>query len=232
MVGLDAFVLTHTMEAVDVPEQADVDEWLPPYKPTHTALDPCNPMTLGSFVTPEHYQEFKYTQEMAMDEAKGVIDEAFASFKEKFGREYKKLVTYKTEDADIIIMTMGSISGTARVAINDLREQGKKVGLVKLSVFRPFPKEELIEITQNAKVLAVAERAISLGFGGAVFAEVAAQYVNRDQKPLVANYILGLGGRDVVQKDFYEIVDKAEKIIKEGKVAKPTEWINVKMECV
>jgi len=232
MVGLDAFVLTHTMEAVDVPDQAEVDQWLPPYKPTHTALDPCSPMTLGSFVTPEHYQEFKYTQEMAMDEARGVIDEAFAGFKEKFGREYKKLVPYKTEDADIIILTMGSISGTARVAINDLRDQGKKVGLIKLSVYRPFPAKELLELTRNAKVLAVAERAISLGFGGAVFAEVAAEFVNKEKKPLLANYILGLGGRDVVQKDFYEIVEKAEKILQEGKVEKHTEWINVKMECV
>lgn len=232
MVGLDAFVLTHTMEAVDVPDQADIDAFLPKYEPTHTALDPKNPMTLGSFVTPEFYTEFRYALDQAMQESTDVIDGVFSEYKEKFGREYQQLVPYNTEDADIILLTMGSISGTARVAINELREKhGKKVGVIKLAVLRPFPFKKLVELTQHAKVLAVVERDISIGFGGAVFPEVAAQYVNREKRPLITNYIVGLGGRDVTQKDFYEIVEKAEKVLKDGKVEKPTEWINIKMEC-
>jgi pyruvate ferredoxin oxidoreductase alpha subunit len=233
MVGLDAFVLTHTFEAVDVPDQALVDEFLPPYKPTHTAMDPKNPMTLGAFVTPDHYMEFKLTQDMAMNDSRDVIDEVFSEYKQKFGREYKKMVPYKTEDADIVLITMGAISGTSRVAINELREKmGKKVGVIKLSVMRPFPKDELIELTKNAKVIAVVERDISFGFGGAVFGEVAAQFVNRPERPLITDYIVGLGGRDVTIKDFHEIVRKAEATLEAGEVTKQTEWINIKEECM
>ncbi len=230
MVGLDAFVLTHTMEVVDVPEQNVVDEFLPPYTTSASYLDPENPATVGSFGTPEYYMEFKYAQELAMQNAQRIIDEVFAEFKTKFGREYKKINTYKTEDADIILMTMGSMSGTARETVNQLREQGKKVGLAKITVLRPFPTKELNEKLGHAKVLAVVDRNISFGFGGRVFSEVSAKFVNLTKKPLISNYIVGLGGRDITIKDFTEIVEDAENIIKTGKVETQTKWINIKKE--
>jgi pyruvate ferredoxin oxidoreductase alpha subunit len=174
--------------------------------------------------------EFKYAQEQAMQNSAIVIDEVFAEFKEKFGREYKKLVPYRTEDAEIIIITMGSMSGTAHMAIDEMREKGKKVGLIKLAVLRPFPYKELHDLTKNAKLIAVAERDISIGFGGAVFPEVAAQFVNLQKRPLITNYIVGLGGRDVTMDDFFDINKKAEGVLAEGKVTKPTEWINLKEE--
>jgi pyruvate ferredoxin oxidoreductase alpha subunit len=230
MVGLDAFVLTHTMEVVDVPDQKDVDEFLPPFTTSASYMDPEKPATIGSFGTPEYYMDFKYAQELAMREADNVIDEVFAEFKKKFGREYKKINTYKTEDADIILLTMGSMSGTARETVNQLREQGKKVGLAKLTVLRPFPTKELIESVGHAKVLAVVDRNISFGFGGRVFGEASAKFVNMSKKPLISNYIVGLGGRDITPKDFTEIVEDAEKIMASGKVETQTKWINVNME--
>jgi pyruvate ferredoxin oxidoreductase alpha subunit len=230
MVGLDAFVLTHTMEIVDVPEQKEVDEFLPPFTTSAAYLDPQNPATIGSFGTPDYYMEFKYAEEQAMREAEDVIDKVFTEFKSKFGREYKKINTYKTEDADIILLTMGSMSGTARATVNELREEGKKVGLAKITVLRPFPTKELIESTGHAKVVAVVDRNVSFGYGGRVYSEVAGKFVNRSDKPLITNYIVGLGGRDITEKDFKEIVSDSENVMNAGKVDTQTKWINIKEE--
>ena len=228
MVGLDAFVLTHTMEAVDVPDQSEVDEFLPTYESPYSTLDPSKPMTIGSFGTPEYYMDFKYAQELAMNTAEDVIDEIFDEWKTKFGREYKKLVGHKYEDADILLLTMGSMSGTARATVDKLREEGKKVGLIKMTVLRPFPVKELIELTANCKALAVIERDISPGFGGAVFSEVSAVYVNRDTHPKILNYIVGLGGRDITMPDFETVVNKAETVLSTGNIENATEWINTR----
>lgn len=230
MVGLDAFVLTHTMEVVDVPEQSEVDKFLPPFTTSASYLDPERPATIGSFGTPEYYMEFKYAEELAMNEAQKVIDEVFAEFNKTFGREYKKINTHKTEDADIILLTMGSMSGTARAAVDQLRNEGKKVGLAKLTVLRPFPGEELLKLLGHAKVLAVVDRNISFGYGGRVFSEVAGKFINEVKKPLISNYIVGLGGRDITIKDFRDIVSDAETILNTGKVETQTKWINVKEE--
>ncbi len=230
MVGLDAFVLTHTMESVDVPDQEEVDKFLPPYKPLYGVLDPSKPMTFGSFGTPDYYMEFKYTQTKAIEDSEKVIDEVFAQFKDAFGREYRKIMGYKIDDADIILLTLGSMSGTARAAVDKMRAEGKKVGCAKMTVFRPFPRRELLELTRNSKVLAVVDRDISPGFGGAVFGEAAAQYTNESIKPILMNFIVGLGGRDITPSDFEKMVEKAEKALKDGKPEKMVEWINLKEE--
>ncbi len=230
MVGLDAFVLTHTMEAVDVPDIEEVDKFLPKFKAPYGVLDPSKPMTFGSFGTPDYYMEFKFAQTKAIEDSEKVIDEAFADFKKMFGREYKKITGYKTEDADIILLTLGSMSGTARVAVDKMRDSGKKVGVAKMTVFRPFPRKELMDMTKNARALAVADRDISPGFGGAVFGEVAAQYVNESTKPMLMNFIVGLGGRDITTQDFETMVEKAEKALELGRPEKMVEWINVKEE--
>lgn len=230
MVGLDAFTLTHTIEAVDVPEQDEVDKFLPKYEPPFGVLDPSNPMTFGSFGTPEYYMEFKYVQTKAIEESERVIDEVFQDFKNRFGREYKKITGYKTEDADIILLTLGSMSGTARAAVDKMRERGKKIGAAKMTVFRPFPRKELMDMTKNAKVLAVVDRDISPGFGGAVFGEAATQYVNEPAKPILMNFIVGLGGRDITIPDFESMVEKAEKALNDGKPKHMVEWVNVKEE--
>jgi pyruvate ferredoxin oxidoreductase alpha subunit len=230
MVGLDAFVLTHTMEAVDVPDQDVVDKFLPPYAAPYGVLDPQKPMTFGSFGTPEYYMEFKYAQTKALEDSEKVIDEVFAQFKKTFGRDYKKLNGYKTEDADIILITMGSMSGTARAAVDKMRSEGKKVGCAKMTVFRPFPAKELVEMTKNTKVLAIVDRDISPGFGGAVFGEAATQFVNDSQKPIMMNFIVGLGGRDVTIPDFENMAKKAQSAIEKGKPEKMIEWINLNEE--
>ncbi|MDI6887266.1 MAG: pyruvate synthase subunit PorA [Candidatus Thermoplasmatota archaeon] len=230
MLGLDAFVLTHTSEVVEAPEQSEVDKFLPPYKPPFT-LDPKSPKTFGSFCTPEYYMEFKKKTDEAMHRASEVIDKVFAEFKAMFGREYKKVKSYCCEDAEIIILTLGTMSGTARMAVSKLRAKGEKVGCASLTVYRPFPSKELIEVARTAKVLAIVDRNISLGFAGAVFEDVCSCFVNHSKKPLVLNYILGLGGRDVLIEDFELIVESAKKALKTNKFKIP-EWIGLREELI
>jgi len=212
MVTIDAYTLTHTFEPVDVPSQKEVDEFLPPYKPVYAILD------------------LKYSQQKAMERAKEVIDEVFREFEEKFGRKYGKIEPYRIEGADVILVTLGSMSGTGKEVVDQLREEGAKVGLIKVTVFRPFPAEELREAVRRAKVVAVIDRDISLGFSGAMFANVSASLINEEKRPLLANFIVGLGGRDVRPEDFREIVDKSFRILEAGRVEKPVEWINVSGE--
>jgi len=228
MVGLDAFVLTHTIEPVDIPEQEKVDEFLPPYKPLYT-LDPQRPMTFGSFGTPAHYMEFKKSQTDAMERARGVIDEVFSQFKEMFGREYNQVTPFMTDDADIIIVSMGSMSGTVREAVREMRKEGKKVGLLKITTLRPFPGKKIVELTGHARAIAVMDRNISPGFGGAVFGEISAAFINRERRPKIYDYIVGLGGRDIVLEDIRHIVESTEKKISDPS-AEPVEWVNVHPE--
>jgi len=230
MVGIDGFVLTHTVEGVKAPAQEDVDEFLPDYEPPHGKLDPKEPMTFGSLGTPEYYQELKYDQVKAMDNSPEVIDEVFDEFEEKFGREYNRITPYKCDDAEIILLTMGSMTGTARAAVDEMRENGEKVGLAKLTVFRPFPGDLLKEIAGDAKGLAIVDRNISPGYGGAVFAESAGIFINEDKSPLMKNFIVGLGGREIFKKNFKEMYEKTKEAVEKGSVDKMVEWINMDEE--
>ena len=230
MVGLDAFVLTHTMEPVDIPEQEKVDEFLGKPEPKYLTIDTKNPATFGSFGSPRHYMEFKYAQHFAMERAKEVIDEVFDEFYKKFGRKYSKITEENTEDADIIFITMGSCTGTAREFIKMKREEGKKIGLIKITVFRPFPKEEIRKALKGKKVVAVIDRNISLGFGGAVYGEITSALYNVKDKPKVIDFIVGLGGRDITFNTFEEILKIAEKGMEES--VDEINWIEVDKESV
>lgn len=230
MVGIDAFVLTHTVEPVEIPEQKDVDDFLGEFVPHYVTLDPEKPATLGAFGFPEYFMEFKYGQWIAMERAKKVIDEVFEEFHHKFGRKYSKVTPEFLEDADIVLVTMGSMTSTTREFVKKLRKEGKKVGLLKLTTFRPFPKEELRALLKDVPVVAVLERNISFGFGGAVYAELAATFANESKKPKIIDFIIGLGGRDITFKSLGEVVEIAEKALKED--VDEVNWVDVNKEAV
>jgi pyruvate ferredoxin oxidoreductase alpha subunit len=232
MIAIDAYTLTHTFERVDVPSQTEADAFLPTYKPLYAYLDPKKPITQGAFGTPEHYMEFKYSQQKAMEDAEKIIDQVFKEFGDKFGRKYQRIEAYKAEDADILLLTLGSMSGTGKEAIDRLRKKGIRVGLAKFTVFRPFPAKELIKIAKNAKMLVVIDRNISLGYRGALFSDAASALANLERRPLIVNFIVGLGGRDISIENFYEIVKKAKQILETKKVEKEIEWIGIKKEMI
>ncbi len=231
MTCIDAFICTHTFEPVDVPDQKEVDEFLPPYKPTHVKLDPDDPWTLGPFGVPEVYKELRYMQHLAMKEANKVIDEVFKEFEKKFGRKYQKVEAYKTEDAEIVLLTMGSVSGTTKEAVDEMRKKGKKVGVAKLTVLRPFPFEEINSIIKNAKVVGILEKNISMGYGGAVYADLSGAIINEKERPILIDFIVGLGGRDIVIDNIEEIVKICEDA-RDGKRIERPVWIGLNKELI
>ncbi|HEC87167.1 MAG TPA: pyruvate ferredoxin oxidoreductase, partial [Thermoplasmatales archaeon] len=231
MTCIDAFICTHTFEPVDIPDQKEVDEFLPPYKPTHVKLDPDDPWTLGPFGVPEVYKELRYMQHLAMKEANKVIDEVFKEFEKKFGRKYQKVEAYKTEDAEIVLLTMGSVSGTTKEAVDEMRKKGKKVGVAKLTVLRPFPFEEINSIIKNAKVVGILEKNISMGYGGAVYADLSGAIINEKERPILIDFIVGLGGRDIVIDNIEEIVKICEDA-RDGKRIERPVWIGLNKELI
>ncbi|HNX17579.1 MAG TPA: pyruvate synthase subunit PorA [Methanoregula sp.] len=209
MVCFDGFILSHTYEPVDMLSQADADKYLPKFAPKDR-LDAADPMSFGMYATPDYYLEFRYESDKALKDAKSVIQTAGKEFAKMFGRDYSAMVEgYKLEDAETVIVAMGSICGTVKDTIDDLRSEGAKVGLLKIRVFRPFPSEEIAKALKGAKRIAVLDKNISLGAKGAVALEVKDALYGSGIP--VYDYIIGLGGRDVQKKDIREVVTLAGK---------------------
>jgi pyruvate ferredoxin oxidoreductase alpha subunit len=209
MVCFDGFILSHVYEPVDMLPQEDVDRYLPPFTP-YQRLDAADPISFGMYATPDYYHEFRYETDNAAKRAKEVIKKAGKEFGTMFGRDYSALVEgYRLDDAETAIVAMGSICGTIKDAIDEMRAEGKKVGLLKIRVFRPFPSEEIVQALSNVKRVAVLDKNISLGSKGAVAIEVRDALYGSTIP--VKDYILGLGGRDVRKKDIKEIVSLVEK---------------------
>ncbi len=216
MVNMDGFILSHMIEPILMPDQDEVNRYLPPYKPK-LRLDPKNPVSIGPVGMPDVYTEAKKTQDEVLKGSKAVIVEAWKEYGDQFGRYYKPVETYKSEDAEIILITMGSISETAMTAIDSMRDEGKKVGLVRIRLWRPFPADELFEAIKGAKTLAAIDRALTLnGICGPVCAEIKATLYDRGLHPYIKNYIAGLGGRDVTRDDFIQMASGAADAAAKG----------------
>ena len=205
MVVLDAFVLSHTAEPVDIPEANIVDQFLPPYKPEFR-IDPQNPRTFACFSPPDFFMELRYKMQKAMLESEAVCKEVDGQFGEIFGRGYGLVEAYRCEGADQIMVTAGAVTSTARVAVDALREKGRKVGLLKLRVFRPFPKDEVLGVIGKVEKVAVVDRNLSLGLGGIFAHEFRAALCNEKKRPPIYSYITGLGGRDTTLQILNDIV--------------------------
>ena len=197
MVCEDAFFLTHTVEPVEVPSQDAVDRYLPPRRAVGTLL-PGVRGRLGSFTGPELYTEFRHQTAAAMARVRGVAQDVEAEFARAMGRDHGgPLPTHRTEGADAALITMGTVSTTARAVVDDLRAQGLKVGLAKLRRFRPFPVEELRALASTVDRIGVVDRSFTFGAMGAAATEVAGALYSSPHRPLLRDYIAGLGGRDL-----------------------------------
>jgi 2-oxoisovalerate ferredoxin oxidoreductase alpha subunit len=208
MIMEDAFYLSHTFEPVNVPTQQEVDAFLPPYDPP-IKLDVENPTGLCALVPPDRYMEFRFKVAKAMEDSRKVIREVDEDWEKKFGRAHGGLVErYRMDDADAAIIAAGTMSSTARVAIDNMRDKGKKVGLARLRVFRPFPYEEMREIAKEVDSIGVLDRSYTFGHGGAFYAETASALYRVPERPLVKNYVTGIGGRDIPPEDIEEILER------------------------
>ncbi|MCL2688091.1 MAG: pyruvate synthase subunit PorA [Methanobrevibacter sp.] len=206
MVCLDGFILTHTVEPVEIPSQELVDSFLPKYEPKHANLDPLNPMSLGTFTDPDHYMDTRHQLEEAVENSVEVIEQVNKEFKEVFGREYGFVEEYRCEDAEIVLITMGSLCSTIRSCVDDMRANGEKVGLLKVRVYRPFPKEQIAKALKNVKKVAILDKNVSFGLGGgALYNEIKAKI---DVEAY--NFIVGLGERDITEAHIQEVVNKTK----------------------
>jgi pyruvate/2-oxoacid:ferredoxin oxidoreductase alpha subunit len=227
MVNLDAFILSHTVEPVEFPDQDEVDKFLPKYNPEHARLWPEDPMIIGSFSPPEYIQEIRYQTDESMNNAREVIKEVNSDFAKIFGRDYHGMIEeYQTDDADAILITLGTVTSTARPIVDEYRAAGKKVGLVKLRFFRPYPTELIRKIAEKTKTIGVYDRAVSFGSGGPSWIDCRSALYGYNIP--VLNFLAGLGGRDVMASDVRLMFDMTLEAAKEGKAKKDVVWIGTR----
>ncbi len=210
----DGFIISHTVERVDVLEDEPVKKFVGEYSPRYPLLDTAHPVTYGPLDLQDYYFEHKKQQAEAMKYAKRVILEVGEEYGKLSGRPYGFFDEYQTKDADYIVVALGSTAGTAKAAVDEMRERGEKVGVLKLRVFRPFPAPELAQALAGAKAVAVLDR--SEGFssiGGPVFQEVRSALYRKSPIP-VSGYVYGLGGRDITP----EMIEGVFADLKDGRL--------------
>ena len=227
MVNLDGFVNTHTFELVRIPDQEEVDAFLPPFK-SRNAVDFNHPRSFCMTASTEWNMEFRYQQQEAMDRARGVIAEVDKRFGDHFGRYYGGMVEeIRCEDADVVLVGMGSLVGTSRIVVDRLRNRGLKVGLVKLRYYRPFPREYFKGLSKRVKAMGVIDRDISFGYEGAVASDIKSALAGAGVVPRVINFIAGIAGRDITKEHIEGMYDKLFNLV-QGKDEKELQFIGLR----
>jgi len=228
MINIDGIVLSHTYEPIYPISDSEVSSFSP-WNLYSTRLDPDNPLTMGAFCYPDYYFETRYQSAKALKDSLPIISKVDEEFGKLSGRSYGITSPFKCDDADTILISMGSISTTVRATVKKLREKGEKVGMISLRLFRPFPFDEIIKSIKNAKAIGIVDRALSPGaIAGPVFTDVtSALYISKMSIPAV-NFFVGLGGRDVKMNDIEIIFDKLKGIAKTGIVKEHSHYIGLR----
>jgi len=227
-VNLDGFILSHSMEGVDVLEDAVVSRFLQLRKPVFR-LDPDKPITVGALCLTDYYYEFKRQQVEAMLQVPKVLDNVNREFGSFTGRNYGVLEAFGMEDAEAALLCLGSTAGTAKAVAKKLREQGKKVGVIKLWLYRPFPIEAVVAATKRLKALAVLDKAVSFGAPyGALCSDVISVLHAQHVRPHVFNVVYGLGGRDIEPSDIESVFEEALRIAETGAVKESVMFLGVR----
>ena len=231
MVCQDGFITSHSIENIELVEDEKVKEFVGEYHPKHYLLNQDEPIAVGPLDVQSYLFEHKAQQAEAMKNAKQVILDVAKDFEKMTGRKYGLFEEYKMDDADVAIVCMNSTAGTAKALVNKLREQGQKVGLLKLRVFRPFPVDEIAEALSHLKAVAILDKADSLNAaGGALFEDVtSAMYVNNKHVPSV-NYVYGIGGRDTREDEIEKVYNDLFEIVKTGEVKNPYRYLGLRKE--
>ena len=229
LVGLDGFIISHSMEVIQVEDDQKVKEFIGEYQPVYPLLDPERKMTVGPIDFTDYYFEHKRNQLEGIENAPLVIEAMGKEFGQKFGREYGFFEEYRMDDAEVCIVVMSSAAGTCKDAVDELRENGKKVGLLKPRIFRPFPHQKIAEALKKMKAVAVLDRCSSPGaFGAPLFTEIRNALYDCDQRPKIVNYVYGLGGRDVMIEHFKQVASKLERVAETGKVDEIYGYLNLR----
>jgi phenylglyoxylate dehydrogenase alpha subunit len=224
----DGFYLSHMVDIVDVPDQEAVDRFLPPYRPSQPTLDPDHPVAIDPGMPGELLTEFRYKHLAAMERAKEKIEEVDREFGRSFGRSYGGLVeAYRCDDADYLFVTMGSVTGTARVAIDRAREKGMPFGLIKVRALRPFPAKELAKLARGKKAMGILDRNVSFGWNsGTLFMETRSAFMAGGVDLPMINFIAGLGGVDITVDQIEGSLEKVMETVKLGST-QSVYWLNI-----
>jgi 2-oxoisovalerate ferredoxin oxidoreductase alpha subunit len=221
IISADAFFLSHTFEPVDIPDFKKAQDWLGEYRPKYP-LDPKDPHGYGSLSMPHQwYMELQYNMKLAMDTAYELIPKVTKEYAQLFGRDYGGVIEeYRTDGAEVAIIAMGTMVSTAREVVDRLRDEGHKVGLVKVRSYRPFPVDEIRKVAERIPVLGVMDRCYTFGYGGPLHGDIKAAVYDLKEPPVIKNYIIGVGGRDitldVLTKVYHDIMNvKAKGLDKE-----------------
>ena len=210
MCCVDGFILSHCMERLETFEDKPVREFIGAYKPNYNLLDLKRPILVGPATMQDYFFEFKRSQIEGMNRALPIIEEVQAEFKQKFGRGYGVIDEYRCEDAEAVVLMMGSACGTMRDAVDTMRNAGKKVGMVKLRVFRPLPHQILKESLKRFKTVAIMDRADTVNaYGGALFTETTSALYDLPQRPKALSYVYGLGGKEFSLADAATVLEQA-----------------------
>jgi pyruvate ferredoxin oxidoreductase alpha subunit len=216
MVNMDGFILTHAFEPIELIDQKMADEFLPPYKP-ELYLTTKNPLTFGILAEPDWYLESRYRLQKAIEASADMIEEVANKFNKTFGRYSGGLVeNYRLDGAETAVVSMGSVVGTIKEVVDELRDKGKKVGVLKIRSYRPFPKKAVYDALKNVKNVIVIEKAISLGASGMLYDDIKAALYGKPTQPKVSGFIAGLGGRDIPKESIVKVIEKGETSIVEN----------------
>ena len=229
MICQDGFITSHAVMNIELLEDEEVKNFVGEYEPEEYLLNPGKPIAVGPYSVTNYAMEAKKNQELALENSKEVILEVAKKFKDLSGREYGLFEEYRTEDADYIMLIMGSAAGTAKQAVDDLRDKGWKVGVIKLRVFRPFPADELAKAVENCKAVAIMDRTESYnGNGGPLGSEVTAGLFRNKVMISAVNYIYGLAGRDFTVDDVYEIFAELKDSVENGTKIEQFKYIGLR----
>ncbi|SKA05273.1 pyruvate ferredoxin oxidoreductase [Selenihalanaerobacter shriftii] len=229
MVNMDGFIISHAVENLDLLADEDVQDFIGTYQAEHTLLDTDNPVTVGPLDLQDFYFEHKKQQSEAMENAKNVIVDIAKEYKELTGRGFEYFEEYKLDDAEIAILALASTTGTAKAAVDELRDEGVKAGLLKLRMYRPFPAPEIAEVLSDLKAVAIMDRAETFSTtGGPVFTDVRSALYDAKADVEAVNYIYGLGGRDTTVEDIEFIYNELQEVVKSDSVTKRVKYLGVR----
>ena len=216
MVNMDGFILTHAFEPIELIDQKIADDFLPPYKP-ELYLTTRNPLTFGILAEPDWYMETRYRLQKAIEASADMIEEVANKFNKTFGRYSGGLVeNYRLDGAETAVVSMGSVVGTIKEVVDELRDKGKKVGVLKIRSYRPFPKKAVYDALKKVKNVIVIEKAISLGASGILYDDIKAALYGKPTQPKVSGFIAGLGGRDIPKESIVKVIEKGETSVVEN----------------
>jgi pyruvate ferredoxin oxidoreductase alpha subunit len=229
MVGFDGFIISHSTEVVQLEDDDAVKTFAGEFKPPFPLLDTSRKFTVGPIDFTDYYFEHKRSQIEGIENSPQVIEEVGREFGKTFGRSYGFFEEYRMDDAELAIVVMSSAAGTCKDAIDELRSEGKRIGLLKPRVFRPFPYRQIAEALKKMKAVAVLDRSSSPGaFGAPLFTEIRSALYDYEKRPKLVNYVYGLGGRDIQTEHFKDVAAKIERIAESGKVDEMLGYINLR----